>query len=275
MRTVFMALLVSAIALSGMEESARAATISIRSSTLEMRGTIDAGDAEAFERALTDDIQLVQVRSPGGLLLEAMRIGKTLKAKQLNVEIVGLCASACAQLILPGAHILKIKDGSVIAMHAAAEGAFLSAQREGGLLNLPNAARQVLLGTLGSLRDEMTAYFDATGVNRNSMNFMYLLTSTSQVEVAYKEESAGNFAFQLQGQRDPLCRAWLLDAESLASFGVKADRWESAGRLWASFVLGEKYDQIYDGPVRQESELGAVKDCAALRRLPRLHAAAQ
>ena len=241
------------------------ATLSISNGVLEVRGTIDPGDASRIELALDGGAKIVRIHSPGGQLAEALRIGQAIRARGIELRVAGLCSSACAQLVLPGAKTLHIEDGSVIAMHAAAEGAFLSAEREGRFERVPDAVAEAALAPIRKHRNDIADFFEMTNVNAEAMNFMYQLTSTTDVDVSYVVASSGKVDLTLVGRKDPVCRAWLLNADTLRSLGIQASGWRAAGRLKAAFILGEPYDLIYDGPVTSKQELAASIGCAALR----------
>jgi hypothetical protein len=246
--------------------NASAASVSLKGEVIEVRGEFRRGDADKFNELLSPGVRILRIRSQGGDLQEALRIGQIVLSQNIEVEVAGLCASACAQLVLPGAKAVRLDDGSIVAMHAAAQGALISALNEG---SLPMSTHPVLsraIEQLHKLNDDMKAFFLASGVRADAMNFMYELTSMTSVQVVFDETSDDAGSLRLTGGRVPLCRAWLLDDAALQSLGVRANAWRPAGRFKASLVMGEKYDQIYDGQIIPLAGVQPGTTCAALRR---------
>jgi len=268
-------LLISAAFIAGLPVfNAAAASISLKNEVIEVRGELKPGDADRFNELISADVRVLRIRSQGGDLQEALRIGQSVLSRNLEVEVAGLCVSACAQLVLPGAKTVRLDDGSIVAMHAAAQGAFMSAQREGSIPASTHPALSRAIKQLAKLDEEMKAFFLASGVRMEAMQFMYELTSMTHVQVLFDETSEDAGRLQLTGVQSPLCRAWLLDGATLQSLGIRANAWRPAGRFKASLVMSEKYDQIYDGQVIPLAGVQPGTTCAALRRTGRTTAAA-
>ncbi len=244
-----------------------AVTFTVQQEVLELSGAIKQGDGESFEKLLSPAIQVIRIRSPGGSLPDALKIGKAIHAQGLSLHVAGVCASACAQLILPSAKVVRIDRGSVIALHAAAEGAVMSAEREGALAQLPERVLETFLPAYQGLQREISSHLEGIGVSREAMDFMYRLTSTTSIDVSFTESPGATVNVHLSGRKNPVCRVWLLNRETIAAFGVSAVNWSSAGRLKAALVLGENHDQIYDGPVLSSETLSSASSCATARRL--------
>jgi hypothetical protein len=216
---------------------------------IELRGSIVAGDGQRFGALLTAEVKTLRVQSAGGDLREALAMARGVLAQQLAIEIDGLCASACAQLLLPAASAVRVADGSVVALHAAADGAVRAARAEGALPaeadDWTRAAWQQLL----DLQADIDGFLRAAGASESALAFMQALTSTSNMSVGSMSGTGQGADRQLviSGRTDPLCRVWLLSPAALRDLGVRAADWEMPTRVSAGYALGERADQIYDG----------------------------
>src|SRR5262249_28583042 len=63
---------------------------------LFVTGPIDQGDDERFAAVLDGDVTTVSLTSNGGRVLEAVAIGRLIRARGLNTEVPISCVSACA-----------------------------------------------------------------------------------------------------------------------------------------------------------------------------------
>jgi len=168
-------------------------------------------------------------------------------------------------IILPAGKTVRLEDGSVVALHASAHGAYLAARREGRIPALRPNLYTKGLDELARLDHDMLTFFEASGVRSDQIEFMYALTSTSDVQVVFDDSGTEKGEMRLTGAKNPICRTWLLDSQALKSLGIRSGEWRASGRFKASLILGEKYDQIYDGQVVPIADLGNDIDCAALR----------
>lgn len=246
----------------------QAATLRVDRDAIELRGEIEVGDDAKFLGLLSDQIHLVRVRSPGGDMRTGLAIGRAMREHGLGIEVKGMCASACAFFLLPGAHQVKIDDGSIVALHGVGLGGMLVTLREGKLQGDPDLDtwRQAIT----ELDEARKAFNAEAGIREQDMAFMFDLTTSSDVEVSVKPADSKGEAtrhWDFQARRASLCAVWLLDANALAQLGVKAAPWQSAGRLKASIMLMQKYDLIYDGPALADEVWREAKTCEALRDL--------
>ncbi len=90
-------------------------------SAISVRGPIENGDGSAFESlARTSNAKVVILESPGGALIDGLRIGRT--ARQVGLATLvpagSSCMSACALAWLGGQKRFA-PEGSVIGFHAA------------------------------------------------------------------------------------------------------------------------------------------------------------
>ncbi len=84
-----------------------------------INGRIDADMVGKLKNAPTS-LKTIKITSQGGDTIAAIAIGKIIHAKKLDVEVVDICTSACAQWIMPAAKSLKIDDGALVAGHFSA-----------------------------------------------------------------------------------------------------------------------------------------------------------
>ena len=90
-------------------------------SAIIIEGEILAGDAERFEKTIKNvDAGLVLLKSPGGLLLEGLKIGRVIKSAGYNTGVPPFtaCASACALAWL-GGETRYMAPTALVGFHAA------------------------------------------------------------------------------------------------------------------------------------------------------------
>ena len=243
----------------------QAATIKASADVIELRGEIADGDGDRFGSLLTPATRVLRIRSAGGNIPAALAIARLVNQHGLDVDIDGLCASACAQMLLPAASHVRASDGTLVALHAAADGAARAARREGRLVaEEPGAAR--VLAELVAMQDAMDEFFSSVGVRKVAMDFMYELTSTSDVSVNVSPPENGKLHIKLAGARAPICRAWLVGPAQLRALGVRAEDWSPGGRLKAGLVLGLKASETYAGPIAAITPEDHGQDCRHFSR---------
>lgn len=71
---------------------------------VQMRGAIERGDYERFDRAVGGRTALIlDMESPGGVVVEAVHIARRVRAGRFETSVRrGLCASACAMIWVAG-----------------------------------------------------------------------------------------------------------------------------------------------------------------------------
>lgn len=81
-------------------------------------GPISAASVHAVKEMLAQqDASLLVLSSLGGEILPAIDLAEFLKARQIRLQVSGVCLSACAQFILFGAPELFVTDRTVVGMH--------------------------------------------------------------------------------------------------------------------------------------------------------------
>lgn len=100
-------------------------TIAIRGGiAVKATGVIEIGDAAKFQRvsseATVDDkgLRRIVLESPGGNVIEAMRIAKIIRASSFMTLVTGECASACAMVLYPAGVSFILLDGGKLGFHA-------------------------------------------------------------------------------------------------------------------------------------------------------------
>lgn len=88
---------------------------------ISFEGRIDRVSVANFVAAHRDipSGSTVVMRSAGGDALAAIRLGKFVRTKVMNIEVVEYCISACAQYVLPAAVNKRIGQGAVVAFHSS------------------------------------------------------------------------------------------------------------------------------------------------------------
>jgi hypothetical protein len=117
MRT-FLSLSLSSFLLLGTAHGAQITRVDAR--TLHLDGEIASGDAARLERMYAPGTALLKVHSPGGNSEEAMRMGRFIHARKLDLEIDRGCASSCANYLFPAAAHKTIPSGAVLGFHGTA-----------------------------------------------------------------------------------------------------------------------------------------------------------
>jgi hypothetical protein len=99
--------------------------------SLNLQGGINKGDAVQILRNISSSIKTLNVSLTGGNSEEAMTIGKIIKRFGLEVRVVGLCASGCAQYLLPAASKAIVEPDGLVLFHHYPAGLFAIAQMKG------------------------------------------------------------------------------------------------------------------------------------------------
>jgi hypothetical protein len=243
-----------------------AALITLDAGIADLRGEIAKGDVEKIHRVIESGATILRIHSPGGDVAESILVARAIRKSQARVQITGLCASACALLILPAARSLVIDDGSVIALHAAGHGAWLAAEREGLFEGRPEPVGR-MLATMRTVTQDMRTLWADVGVNLEAVEFMYSLTSVGQLSAEWTTSPNGEPMLKLSAKRAPVCTAWLLGPESLKALGVRAPIWRPAGLLAAALALNEAPETIYEGPPASTVQLELAISCRDVKTL--------
>lgn len=59
----------------------------------------------------------IRINSPGGHTSDALALGYLIRARNLDIKVDGICASACAYLVLPAARNVDLTPGSLVVFH--------------------------------------------------------------------------------------------------------------------------------------------------------------
>lgn len=92
----------------------------IDSKTIFYTGRIVADQSfSALNDALTDTTTSLIVRSPGGDLLEGVRIGSLIAERKLNVEVDAYCLSSCANNLFLAGYTKRLRSGALLGFHGS------------------------------------------------------------------------------------------------------------------------------------------------------------
>lgn len=99
-----------------------AADISQRFDIIFIRGYIQHGDAEEFDKAFAEGARKIFLTSEGGSTMAAIALAKRIAESGLPVQVRGHCISVCPAILLPAARSFTVRSGAFLAFHAANEG---------------------------------------------------------------------------------------------------------------------------------------------------------
>lgn len=90
--------------------------------TLVLAGTIDQSMVDQLNAAVAErDIRTVRISSHEGQPAIALQIAETIVARNLDVEVRGVCIGACTYLLVAGRN-RRIEDDSLVAFHVSGTG---------------------------------------------------------------------------------------------------------------------------------------------------------
>ncbi|WP_433952619.1 hypothetical protein [Brevundimonas diminuta] len=81
---------------------------------------------------IDDDTRSIRVSSPGGSGVDAIRLSEQMIARNLRLDVVDICASACAHFLFLPAPAVSVEDQSVVLLHHT-DFALVSAAEASGL----------------------------------------------------------------------------------------------------------------------------------------------
>jgi uncharacterized protein YecT (DUF1311 family) len=130
---------------------------------IEARGIIEIGDAAKFQRifleATADEkgLRRIILQSPGGNVVEAMRVAAIIRANNFMTLVTGECASACAMILYPAGVYFVLLDGGKLGFHTCYDGRNLTEYPEctEGIANLaaengfPHGSIKIFAGLAG------------------------------------------------------------------------------------------------------------------------------
>lgn len=93
-------------------------TITRRGEELQITGGIIVGLYEELLRHLADSrVRIIAVDSPGGDVHEAMKIGRLIHDRTLDLKVIGICWSSCANYLFPAARKKFIESDARVVWH--------------------------------------------------------------------------------------------------------------------------------------------------------------
>lgn len=122
---------------------------------------IGPSDAPLLEciQSQQDHIRRIVITSNGGDALVSIQAAELLADSHPDVEVRALCASSCANYIVPVAANLVVQHGSILALHGGAENSeeFINATEEAGELSLrsqyPEPTENLVRASRASMRE--------------------------------------------------------------------------------------------------------------------------
>lgn len=85
--------------------------------TLRVSGATDERMLACLESA--GDFRRLEITSGGGEVRTAMKIGRSLAARQAELVVVGYCGSSCANYLIPAANRVRVSAGARILLHGS------------------------------------------------------------------------------------------------------------------------------------------------------------
>lgn len=216
----------------------RGERLELSGDALRLQGVlVDATVDQAL--ALLDahpEVRRLVVRSQGGDLRAAMRLGRRIHARGLDVEVDGYCLSACANYVFTAGRHKRIQAGAVVAWHGSAiqpdllDGRWELVWRKAQQCETTTPECEVRIGALRdwmlAARAEQAAFFQQVGVDEQ-------LTVWGQVQA-------------------PCACSWTFAPADLARFGltqVSSDGpyFTQLGH-WASLARDEAHIRLLSAP---------------------------
>lgn len=100
--------------------------------TVEVCGQLTPDVIDGAIALIDDDIKSIRVSSPGGSGVDAIRLSEQMIARNLRLNVVDICASACAHFLFLPAPAVSVEDQSVVLLHHT-DFALVSAAEASGL----------------------------------------------------------------------------------------------------------------------------------------------
>ncbi|OMG60717.1 hypothetical protein BJP32_01455 [Brevundimonas sp. ZS04] len=100
--------------------------------TIEVCGQLTPDVIDGAIALIDDDTRSIRVSSPGGSGVDAIRLSEQMIARNLRLDVVDICASACAHFLFLPAPAVSVEDQSVVLLHHT-DFALVSAAEASGL----------------------------------------------------------------------------------------------------------------------------------------------
>lgn len=110
--------------------SKSACEFSHNGSKLKIEGELNDAVLDCIESGATTSLKRVDVFSQGGRPGVSMKIADTLSKYDINLTVDTLCASSCANYLVPIAKSLQLSEGSAIILHGSIDAATLAKSLE-------------------------------------------------------------------------------------------------------------------------------------------------
>lgn len=100
--------------------------------TVEVCGQLTPDAVDRAIALIDDDTRSIRVSSPGGSGVDAIRLSEQMTARNLRLDVVDICASACAHFLFLPAPAVSVEGRSVVLLHHT-DFALVSAAEAAGL----------------------------------------------------------------------------------------------------------------------------------------------
>ena len=170
----------------------------IDATTLRLAGPIDADMAACIDQEVDDTLQRLIITSPGGSARTAMAIGDRLAPLDIHLIVDEICASSCANYLVPIAGRLAVESGGMIALHGSLDPGLVDAATRIGADSVTDASTLVALQSAYSARHSIpTGWFlyretysaDGTRIKGLEGQFAVFDTRPHTLSILIAEES--------------------------------------------------------------------------------------
>jgi ATP-dependent protease ClpP protease subunit len=204
------------------------------STTMTIIGQIDFDLYWDFKKLLKahPEIRTVYIDSGGGAAASAMLMADLVHDRRLKLIVEGLCASACAQFLLPAAVEKRVEPGSIVAIHTggwAADGdrsIMLATGNETTSVLWSNATKRIFEpGTLKRFK-EIWLHYDVERSEKDfqrkyHVNPMFVDAFGAYLTRRKKLLGTEDVASRPGSADCPRIAVWVLDKAQLESAGVR------------------------------------------------------
>lgn len=185
--------------------------ISVRNGTLYYDGKIIPGSAERVINQLKmRRVEKISLNSIGGDVGEAMKLGREIHKRGVDVEVRNVCASACANYLFPAGKNKYIGQNSYLLWHGSLHspaGEFAVENSASGMTSEALVAQPEFI----ALAQQEQAFYQAIGVSEK-------IAYCPQLQADYRQKFPEKWFSWSQAE--------------LSRFGVKSVYWTTSATRW-------------------------------------------
>ncbi len=163
-------------------------------------------DAETLGHQVTAMV----VRSPGGSVIEGMKIGEIIRDRALSVIVYDYCLSACANYFATAAEDLFVMDGAFVGFHGGARRSEHSLDKLFNLIPAPASAapcNNSIASGRSAVSPDGAIFATVRGADAKERLYLYDLEKHSHRVVDFADAGVGEV--------EAIC--WMNDSELVAS----------------------------------------------------------